>query len=83
MSTYNAAAKFIESITDDFTNENGTARGTLQDTRYTLKVIMNVDGRTVTALLMDTKTRKITKVKDAKTADVRALAAKATGTWQD
>lgn len=83
MRTYNAAAKFIASITDDFTNENGTARGTLQDTRYTLKVIMNVDGRTVTALLMDAKTRKITKVQDAKTADVRALAAKATGTWDD
>lgn len=83
MRTYNAAAKFIESIADDFTNDYGIARGTLNDERYSLKVQMNVDGRTVTAILFDYKTRKITKVPNAKTADVRNLAKTATGTWQD
>lgn len=83
MRTYNAAAKFIESIADEFTNEYGTARGTLNEGRYSIKVQMNVDGRTVTAILFDYKTRKITKVHNAKTADFRALAKTATGTWED
>lgn len=83
MRTYNAAAKFIESISDEFTDEYGVARGTLNDERYALKACMNVDGRTVTAILFDYKTRKITKVPNAKAADFRALAKTATGTWQD
>lgn len=83
MRTYNAAAKFIESIADDFTNDYGTARGTLNDERYALKACMNVDARTVTAILFDYKTRKITKIQNAKAADFRALAKTATGTWED
>lgn len=83
MRTYNAAAKFIESISEDFTDEYGIARGTLNEGRYSLKVQMNVDRRTVTAILFDYKTRKITKVHNAKTADVRTLAKTATGTWED
>lgn len=83
MRTYNAAAKFIESITEEFTNNYGTARGTLQDSRYALKACMNVDARTVTAILFDYKTRKVTKIQNAKAADFRALAKAATGTWED
>ena len=79
MRSYNASAKFIASVTDNFDNSCGTARGTIND-RYVLKAILEAD-LTMTAMLMDHRTLKINKVKNAKTADVRELAALATGDW--
>lgn len=83
MRTYNAAAKFIESISEDFTNDYGTARGTLNDGRYSLKAVLGLDSHAVTAMLFDFGTMKLTQINNAKTADFRTLAKTATGTWED
>lgn len=71
MRSYTAAAKFISTVTDNFTDENGTARGTINEV-HTLKVRLEAN-RTMTAMWMNHETMEITKVPNAKTADVRAL----------
>ena len=71
MRTYNASAKFLATVTDDFTDSCGTARGMVNE-MHTLKVRLEAD-RTVTAVWMNHETMTITKVPNARTADVRSL----------
>lgn len=75
MRSYTASAKFIASIATEYTDSCGTARGMISD-RYTIKVRIEAN-QTMTAMLMDHETMKIQKIRNAKTADVRALAASA------
>lgn len=75
MRSFNASSKFIASVTEDFDNSCGTARGTING-RFVLKARIEAD-QTMTAMLMDHDTMKIDKVRNACTADVRALYATA------
>lgn len=70
--TYDAAAKYIETVTEDFTNFCGTARGMLTEMKA-LKVTLEADG-SCTARVMNFETMKIDTVENAKAADVRKLA---------